>query len=268
MKYKNIIGILTYSKKSFLDQCLESVIANSNLDNSIIVVANNSENEAYIREVEDLIISKPIAITTLNFRKNRGTSAAWNAISKTYHCENVAILNDDIYVHKGWDWAMEQVLNVERVGVAGFSLINGWDNWHYRNMEEFDYDKNKLSIHSTIYPPGCFLMFKKYKFDEVGGFDENLWIGLEEVDFSVSLMKHGFLNYQIVYDQERYKFANHYGGGTTYRSIDAPSDLQSIASQGTDYFQNKHKTSWPLTPEYQEMLEKHAKNLVVKWRRI
>ena len=136
MIYDSVIGILTYSKADFLKGCLDSILNTvSDFSKNVIVIANNSEDEAYIAEIESIVRSLQTNVTTINFRRNRGTSAAWNAIARAYQAKNIAIFNDDILVWPGWIEAMRTTLDNPAVGVAGLIAYHGWSEWNRRNTQ-------------------------------------------------------------------------------------------------------------------------------------
>lgn len=241
MKYELVIGVLTYKRGDLLRACIESVIWNTpDVSSFPLVIVNNSTDEAYIAEVEALASEKNVAV--ISFRRNRGTSAAWNAIARLFDCEKVAILNDDIRVHEGWKWAMDQVLIDSNVGAVSFS----WGE----NTRPFSTDL-RVVRYECIYPCGAFLMMRKDVFDHVGGFDENLWISLEEVDFGIRATQLGYVNANLGADGETYKFAIHLGGGTGYAMHQAAPELLESALVKDKYFETKHDTTFPLPQEFE-----------------
>lgn len=209
MKIETVIGILTYNQLGFLTTCLRSISLTS--CGYQLVIANNNAGLFYSGEVNKL--ARQFGATCIQFSYNRGTSAAWNAIARMYDCRKVAILNDDIKVYPGWQQVMDHVLSQGGIGSMSFSLAP----WTHENNCQFETSMVKnLSYYRSIYPYGAFLMFRKEVFEQVGGFDENFWIGCEEVDFGIRAIWKGYSNYNVGAPEDRYRFASHYGGGTGF----------------------------------------------------
>ena len=252
MKYDTVIGILTVRRFDFLTECVESLFANTpDLTGTVVIVANNSEDHGFIYEVDSL--ANKYGITTINHRRGRGTSAAWNAMTRLYNCEKVIIINDDIYLHPGWREACEPFLNYDQIGVFGLEAQHGWNNWEYRNPGSPEHASETVANPLT-YPPGSFLAYRRERFDEVGGFDENLWMGLEEVDFSIRLMLLGYENFQIGTAKRDYFYINHYGSASGYSPTEAAPELREMAHMGVEHFKKKHKTEWTLPVEFENEL--------------
>lgn len=254
MKYDTVIGVLTHSRLDLLRECLLHIYENTlEFDRCVLVIANNSTNEDYIAKVERL--ASQYGATTLNHRRGRGTSAAWNAMSRIYDCEQVAIISDDVKVHYGWQIAMDYGLSsIKNAGVLGLRGWNGQHEWKNVNDVPFESVSHLLDKQLVIYPCGFLLMYRRDRFEEIGGFDENIWMGLEEVDFAVRMMKQGYANYQIGLHGEPYKLVSHYGFATGYKPEDAAPELREQAARNIQYFQEKHQTTWPLTQEFEERL--------------
>src|SRR5262245_12976641 len=113
MRQENVIGVLTYNQIEFLFTFLFSIQGNTQIPHKL-VIADNSTDPAYISKVEAL--GQQFGATTLHFRENRGTSAAWNAIAQLYQTENVMIFNDDCRVKPGWDEAIIRGLTQPHIG--------------------------------------------------------------------------------------------------------------------------------------------------------
>lgn len=239
-RQKLVIGVLTYCRADMLAVCLESIRRTTDMDGAVLVIANNSLDESYVKAVEAL--GAEYKASVLSFRKNRGTSAAWNAIARVYDCEQLVISNDDIRLHPGWQRVMNETLADPQMGLASLSLYNGVPEWQLENDPKLDPAGLKIVRYYCTYPTGAFLMMRREAFDRVGGFDENLWIGLEEVDFGIRAMRLGYRNANVGADMEQYKFASHYGSASGQYN----SDLA--------YFERKHGVPFPLPKEFEREL--------------
>ena len=262
MKYETIIGVLTYSQGHFLKSCLSS-IANTvtDFEKNVIVVANNSEDENYIAEVEQVVRAFHTNITTINFRRNRGTSAAWNAIARSYEATNIAILNDDVVVFPGWMRALELYMNIALLkhpfGLLGLHLRHGKELWETRNTSSHEEALLNLTFQETTYPAGSLLFFQQAIFNSLGGFDEHFWCGLEEVDFAIRVARQGYRNGYVHVRDSSYFFGNHYGSGTGYEYQQPAKELINIHSPQFDYFEKKHGVPFPLPPAFEKDLRKY-----------
>lgn len=249
MKHPFVVGILTFKRDDLLETCVKSV--RQHTPDAQLVLANNSSDENYIRKVEEL--GERFSAAVFSFRKNRGTSAAWNTMARAYDVGRIAILNDDVRVHAGWREALDKTLDDPRMGLVSLSLWNGHHEWDRENALPFSL-LPELDRYYTAYPCGSLLAMRKTVFDEVGGFDENLWIGCEEVDFGIRAMRLGYLNANVGVRGESYKFASHYGSATGYTDAHAPSELRTPSG----YFQAKHGVPFPLPQDFEERLREES----------
>lgn len=246
MQYETVIGVLTYRRYDLLEECVKSVLETTDFSKSILIIVNNSTDEEYIDKVNNL--AKETHLPVINFRLNRGTSAAWNAIARMYDCRQISILNDDMRLYPRWQDAMNYVLQYPKIGMISLTQELGVDSWkNFKNTvspNQLNIQKD-IFLHYPIYPAGSHVMIRKDVFDDVGGFDENFWLGLEEVDFSIRAINKGY--YQaIVMNKLNYAFAVHYGSGTDYRYIGDDNSLE--------YFEKKHGAPWPMPDEFQQKL--------------
>ncbi len=255
-RYRWVIGVLTYRDYDLLLACLKSIRANTpraradneepflNVDlgtGPLLVIANNSQSQRYIETVE--ATARTFDACCISFRKNRGTSAAWNAMARLYDCERFVILNDDMRVFPGWLRALDEALDDPRMGMASLSHYIGDRDWQTRTTGgDADPMTVPLQRHWAAYPLGSLLAIRCEVFDRVGGFDENFWIGCEEVDMGVRVWQAGYRCANITAD--KYLFAAHKGGGTGYASAtpdaSVPPELREVMASQGDYFRRKH----------------------------
>lgn len=262
MKYKTIIGTNTYKPyytneegiTNILLQWLESVYNNTDMKDAHVIVANNSEDPEMIRDITGLCIKYQIKyqnLTLINFKKNLGTSAAWNIIARLYDNDITVILNDDIMVYPYWLEATKYVLeNNPAIGTLSYDL------WYTKKPFEFIVPQEaRIWANESIYPLGAAFAFRKKVFDKIGGFDEQFFMGLEEADFGVRLVKAGYFNYIIgtVGSEGRndYHFMRHIGSASG-----------GYISDSGEKWARKHNLSFPLNPEIEETLKKDRGNKI------
>lgn len=262
MKYSTVIGILTYrpytkedgsAKEDILSRCLESIYKHTYLKDACVVVANNSEDSQVIKNITDICLKYP-DLTLLNFGKNLGTSAAWNILARIYDNSIVVILNDDIMVYPYWLEVTKSMLEKNPdIGTLSYDL------WYTNNPSGFTVpEEASIRAYECIYPLGAAFAFRREIFDKVGGFDEQFFIGLEEADFGIRMVKAGYFNY-IAGTANReglneYHLVRHIGGSTGYKSTGSG-----------EKWKRKHNLPFPLNPEIEEKLKKErGKNIELK----
>lgn len=262
MKHKTVIGILTYrpytnedgsAKENILSQCLESIYKHTDLKDACVVVANNSEDSLVIKNITDLCLKYP-NLTLLNFQKNLGTSTSWNILARIYDNDIAVILNDDIMVYPFWLEVTKLILkNNPAIGSVSYDL------WYTKNPFEYTVpEEASIRAYECIYPLGAAFAFRREVFDKFGGFDEQFFIGLEEADFGVRLVKAGYFNYIAGTANKNgineYHLVRHIGGSTGYKSTDSG-----------EKWKRKHNLPFPLNPEIEEKLKKErGKNIELK----
>lgn len=261
MKYKTVIGILTYKPYytnelgtvNILKECLESIHRHTDLKEAHIVVANNSEDANLTRDITELCLGYQ-NLTLLNFKKNLGTSAAWNIMARIYNNDITVILNDDIMVYPYWLDVTKFMLE-KNPDIASLS----YDLWYTKTPFDCTVPgEASIRAYECVYPLGAAFAFRREVFDKIGGFDEQFFIGLEEADFGIRLMKAGYFNYIAGTANKEgineYHLMRHIGSATGY----APTD-------SFDKWKLKHNLPFPLNPEIEEKLKKErGKNIELK----
>jgi GT2 family glycosyltransferase len=107
-------------------------------------------------------------------------------------------------------------------------LVKSYIDWY--EMRDMGYEK----IENVIYLSGCFMLFRKKYLDEIGYFDENIFMYLEDADITLRMAK----QYKTVFYPHVHIF-HHWAKGS-YKSW----KLTIINVQSAIYFFNKH--GWKL----------------------
>jgi GT2 family glycosyltransferase len=207
------VVILNYNVRYFLEQCLltvqEAVVG---LEAEIIVVDNASADDscAMVRERFPNVI-------LLENKENVGFSKANNQGVAIAKGEYVCILNPDTALQKN---TFKEVLsfaeNHPDFGAIGIRYIDGTGNFLpecKRNIPSPKVSLHKiLGLKSEKYAyyathlleeesgevavlAGAFMLIKKERYQEVGGFDEDYFMYGEDIDLSYKLTKAGYTNY-------------------------------------------------------------------------
>jgi len=107
-------------------------------------------------------------------------------------------------------------------------ILKRYLDWY--EMRDMGYDK----IADVIYLSGCFMLFRRKYLDEIGYFDENIFMYLEDTDITIRMAK----KYRTVFYPDVHIF-HHWAKGS-YKSL----KLTLINIQSAIYFFNKH--GWKL----------------------
>ena len=207
--------ILNYNVRYFLEQCLLTVKeAIEDLDAEIIVVDNASKDESCA-----MVKERFPDVTLIKNKENVGFSKANNqavAIAKgTYVC----ILNPDTAVQ---EHTFTHVLQFAKAhpnfGAIGIRYIDGTGHFlpeskrslptpmvsMYKILgitsEKHDYYANYLKEKETgkvAVLAGAFMLIKRSRYLDVGGFDEDYFMYGEDIDLSYKLTKAGYDNYYV-----------------------------------------------------------------------
>lgn len=184
----------------------------SDLDAEIIVVDNNSQDGscAMVKECFP-------DVTLIENKENVGFSKANNQAAAVSKGEYICILNPDTAVQK--DTFIKVIAFAKKnpdFGAVGVKYIDGTGNFlpeSKRNLPTLMVSLNKMlgitSKKKSYYAnhigedetgkaavlAGAFMLMKKSRYDEVGGFDEDYFMYGEDIDLSYKLIKSGYSNY-------------------------------------------------------------------------
>lgn len=206
------VSIIIPSKDnpSVLDRCLKSIKKwTRNMPYEIIVVDNgsNAENKEKLETMQKDIgfayLYKPMEF---NFSKmcNMGAVAA--------EYELLLFLNDDCEV-RGSKWLthMASIAKVKTNGAVGAKLYYpdskriqhcGIYNIHVGPVHKLQfkedirpyYDRRNLDVRNVLAVTAACLMVRKSVFEEIKGFDENLQVAFNDVDFCYKVYEAGYNN--------------------------------------------------------------------------
>lgn len=223
---KVAVVILNWNGKKWLETFLPSVVSHSKEVAEIYLADNASTDDsvAYVKwafpEVKVIVLDK-----------NHGFAGGYNLALQQIQSEYYILLNSDVEVTPNWISPiinfMDQNPNVaacqpkirsyhepekfEYAGAAGGFI----DKWGYpfcrgRMFHVSEVDKGQYDDTIEIFwASGAALFIKSDLFHKVGGFDEDFFAHMEEIDLCWRLKNYG---YQVYYIPSSTVF--HVGGGT------------------------------------------------------
>jgi len=210
------IIIPTKNNLQYAQKCLESLTQLTSYTNYKILVVDNGSTDAAFIEYLDMIAKKPDGkVRVLRYDKPFNFSAINNFAVKQAKGNYLCFMNDDIEITSPeWLSEMVSIAAQKKVGAVGAALwypdgtlqhggiilglgAHGSAGHSHHRMSETHkgyFGRGALLQEFSAVTAAC-LVVKKSIFDEVKGFDEeNLKVGLNDVDFCLRLRERGYKN--------------------------------------------------------------------------
>lgn len=262
------IAIVSYNTKDLLKQCLESlkknekrlVFDNKSIDtnneeliSAEIIIVDNASQDGSVEYLEKLKKANKFSNLSLILnKKNVGFGQANNQAMNKAKGEYIFLLNSDTIIKES---AISQLLfwlsSHPEFQAVGCKLVNsdsstqpsvGYFPTITRVFEMMFIDRLKGSMRSMFSPKetqevdwimGAAMMVRKFVYQETGGFDPQIFMYMEEVEWCYRINK---LGYRIAF----YPFAKifHLGGGSS--KGDRTNPIINIY-KGIIYFYKKHQ---------------------------
>ena len=255
------VSIIIPSKDnpSVLDRCLQSIKKwTSDIPYEIIVVDNGS-NEENKTELEAM--QKSIGFTYLYEPQEFNFSKMCNMGAVNAKYELLLFLNDDCEV-RGSKWLshMASLAMVKTTGAVGAKLYYpeskrmqhcGIYNIHVGPVHKLQfkedirpyYDRRNLDVRNVLAVTAACLMVRKTVFESINGFDENLQVAFNDVDFCYKLYEAGYNN---VVDNTIHLWHHE---SLSRGSDESPAKLNRLMQEKKKLYQ-KHTKLWEEDPYY------------------
>jgi len=255
------IIIISYNTEKITINCLKSIIEslkNSSLKYEIIVVDNASKDSSVssIKKLKSEIKNRNLKINLIENKENIGFGPANNQAVKLAKSDYLLFLNSDIIVLNA---SIEKLYNFYKQNEKLFNFLGGkllnkdgtsqpscgpmytlpmifahlflrGDYWELTR-----YSPKKIKEVDWI--SGACILTKKEYFEKLGGFDEKIFMYMEEIDLFYRAKKHGFK----VFFYPEAKFIHLGSQSSAGRSFPI---LQVY--QGLIYFYKKHFSQFSL----------------------
>lgn len=223
---RTAVVILNWNGSNFLKKFLPSVLEHNQPDVRVIVADNASHDDS----VEMLKRDFP-QVEIIQNKSNGGFAKGYNDALALVDCEYYILLNSDIEVTKGWIEPIIRLMDSDPSIAACQPVIRSFhepENFEYAGaaggfIDEFGYpfcrgrlftdlEKDNGQYNDTrevFWATGACLFVRAELFRKYGGFDEDFFAHMEEIDFCWRLKHHG---YKIMVCADSKVF--HVGGGT------------------------------------------------------
>lgn len=201
------VVILNYNGEKLLQQFLPSVIANSG--RAAIYVADNgsSDSSVYTLEAEFPTVNRIL------LKNNFGFCGGYNRALKEVDAEYYVLLNSDVEVTPGWlDPLFGLLENNLHIGAVQPKILSFTRRTHFeyagagggfidafgypfcrgRVFEHVEQDHHQYDdIRPVFWSSGACMMIRSSLFHESGGFDEDFFAHMEEIDLCWKLQRAG-----------------------------------------------------------------------------
>jgi GT2 family glycosyltransferase len=223
---KIAVVILNWNGIKYLKQFLSNVSENSIDENTDLYVADNGSTDGSVEYIRENFPQ----IKLILFDKNYGFTGGYNLALKQIEAEIFVLLNSDVEVTPNWlkepilllsentnvAAVMPKILSYndkksfEYAGAAGGFIDKfGYPFCRGRIIGEIEQDDFQYEITDEIFwASGAAFFVKADLFLEIGGFDEDFFAHMEEIDLCWRLKNEG---YKILYTSKSTVY--HVGGG-------------------------------------------------------
>jgi GT2 family glycosyltransferase len=199
-----VVQIVSYQTKHYLSDCLNSVLEGLkgfDISFKILILENGSGEN--LSDIENNYKNEPLAFYYSD--KNLGFGAGHNLLAKKGNSTYLFALNPDTILSKESIRKLFAFMEAHsEVGLCGPRIDEGdnflgfwWHKWHFWpprfTLKSFFEKFLKISILRNLtaleFNPilGSALFFRRKAFQEIHGFDENLFLYFEENDICNSL---------------------------------------------------------------------------------
>ena len=218
---KITIVINTFKSEDKIHQCLDAISSEFK-----VIIIENSNDKNFKEILESKYKNVECFLTGENLGYAKGNNLGLSKVKSQY----ALILNPDAIVEK--NTLNNFLVSAERLG--DFSIIGPAKQDEFKNS---DYLKNKNQIFEVNSVKGFAMFLNLNQFEDIGFFDDNFFIYLEEIDLCLRLKKN---NKKIYLDKNI--LINHIGGSSHNESINFEMELSRNWHWmwSTFYFNKKH----------------------------
>jgi len=221
MSTKVTVVVVNWNGAKFIEKCLVALMAQTVKPYEIILLDNSSTDESLA------IVERFPAVQVISLNHNSGFARGNNlAIARaSKESDWIALINPDAFAEPHW---LEELLNCSNrnptFDVFGSKLLNEanpllldgagdvyhvsglvWREGHSQLLERANQNEREM-----ISPCAAAAMYRRSALHEVGGFDEDFFCYVEDVDLGFRLRLAG---YRCLYVPQ--SVAHHVGSGTT-----------------------------------------------------
>lgn len=220
------VVILNWNGRRHLERYLPSVVAHTEGDAEVVVADNGSTDDS----LQWLRLNYP-DVRVIRLDRNYGFAGGYNRALREVESEYILLLNSDVEVTAGWWQPLVEVLDTESdvaavapklladmertkfeyAGAAGgFIDYLGYPFCRGRILSNVEEDRGQYDNRRDIFwASGAAMCCRREVFESLGGFDEDFFAHMEEIDLQWRMQLAGW---RIVVEPKSVVY--HLGGGT------------------------------------------------------
>lgn len=220
------VVILNWNGRRHLERYLPSVVAHTEGDAEVVVADNGSTDDS----LQWLRLNYP-DVRVMRLDRNYGFAGGYNRALREVASEYVLLLNSDVEVTAGWWQPLVEVLDTESDVAAvapklladmertkfeyagasgGFIDYLGYPFCRGRILSNVEEDRGQYDNRRDIFwASGAAMCCRREVFESLGGFDEDFFAHMEEIDLQWRMQLAGW---RIVVEPKSVVY--HLGGGT------------------------------------------------------
>lgn len=220
------VVILNWNGRRHLERYLPSVVAHTEGDAEVVVADNGSTDDS----LQWLRLNYP-DVRVIRLDRNYGFAGGYNRALREVASEYVLLLNSDVEVTAGWWQPLVEVLDTESdvaavapklladmertkfeyAGAAGgFIDYLGYPFCRGRILSNVEEDRGQYDdCRDIFWASGAAMCCRRELFESLGGFDEDFFAHMEEIDLQWRMQLAGW---RIVVEPKSVVY--HLGGGT------------------------------------------------------
>ena len=200
------IIIVNYNGQLFLKNCFESIKnCLKNLAYEIIIIDNNSSDDScnFIKENFKNVI-------LIESKINLGFGKGNNEAVKRASGKHLLLLNNDTILLNDISPILSFINKEKNIGAIGINMLNSnknyiqaagnfpnffnlfWMKLAFNINSDFKTGNFKQDFYNVDWLTGSFLLMPKFVYDEVGGFDEDYFLYVEDVDLCKRIANKGY----------------------------------------------------------------------------
>ena len=198
MKHLSVI-ILTYNSEKDIYECLDSVYQHNDIGNGLEVIVVDNQSQDFATMQQTIAQRYPEVIITQNTH-NGGYGQGNNVGIRIAQAPVIAIMNPDVRLMQPIFSAALQTLQTDTIMCAGKQMRTptqlGWSYaFDYNAMSYLQvplrnlYKRFDYYDYRHMYLSGAFFFIKKECFEQIGMFDEQIFMYGEECDIHLRLRK-------------------------------------------------------------------------------